>query len=242
MNPSFPFEKIENRKKSTEIAAQILKAIRNNFYKPGEKLPPESKLAEDTGTSRSSVREALSALQIAGIIKSKAGDGTYVCGWGENAGLQLQVLFILEESESPFEAWEIRELIETYSARLAAEKVTSKHLAKLKQILTLMKEKLEADDYEGYLEMNRSFHLAISEVTENLLLKKIITYLLNILKQKLTHEISIEYVKEDPKRTIKEHEDIILAIRKADKDLAAQKVKKHFQEMERYFRERYLRS
>ncbi|MDR7465382.1 MAG: GntR family transcriptional regulator, partial [Armatimonadota bacterium] len=73
-----PFQRILTKKKSTHVAEQILQAIMSGQYRVGDRLPPERVLAEEMGVSRPSVREALSALQIVGVVASRVGDGTYV--------------------------------------------------------------------------------------------------------------------------------------------------------------------
>lgn len=76
--PDMQFEEIGNKKKSIQIATQILTAIGNGRVQAGDRLPPEEEIARMTGTSRPSVREALGALQIVGVLETKAGSGTFV--------------------------------------------------------------------------------------------------------------------------------------------------------------------
>jgi len=66
--------KIQTKKKSTYIADQIIRAVQKGIYKVGDKLPSERQIVKKTGVSRPSVREALSALQIVGLVESKSGD------------------------------------------------------------------------------------------------------------------------------------------------------------------------
>ena len=73
-----PFVKVRTKKKSDCIAEQILTAIHGGIYQMGDKLPSEQEMAEKTGTSRASVREALSALRLAGIVESITGNGIYI--------------------------------------------------------------------------------------------------------------------------------------------------------------------
>ena len=57
---------------------QIRNLIKEGKLKPGDKLPPEQMLAKNFGTSRPSVREALSALEILGITESRGGKGNFI--------------------------------------------------------------------------------------------------------------------------------------------------------------------
>ncbi|MBI3998745.1 MAG: FadR family transcriptional regulator, partial [Armatimonadetes bacterium] len=72
------FQRIATKRKSALVAEQLIEAIRSNVYRVGSRLPPERVIAEQMGVSRPSVREALSALQLAGVLESRPGDGTYV--------------------------------------------------------------------------------------------------------------------------------------------------------------------
>jgi GntR family transcriptional repressor for pyruvate dehydrogenase complex len=111
------FQKIATKRKSVRVAEQITEAIRKNVYNTGDRLPPERLIAEQMGVSRPSVREALSALQIAGVLESRAGDGTYVVS---RADRQDAGILLLEEEESPVEALEARRVIERAIAQAAA--------------------------------------------------------------------------------------------------------------------------
>ena len=72
------FKKLEHKKKREYVASQIMEAIRNGTFKVGDKLPSEQAMAESIGVSRPSIREALGALRIVGIIETINGVGTVV--------------------------------------------------------------------------------------------------------------------------------------------------------------------
>ncbi len=72
------FHPVKIQKVSDQIAAQIRSSILTGEFSPGEKLPPERKLADMFGVSRSSVREALNMLASAGLVMSSQGGGTVV--------------------------------------------------------------------------------------------------------------------------------------------------------------------
>ena len=62
-----------------KVVKQVRDLIKEGRFKPGDKLPPEQVLAEEFGTSRPSVREALSHLEILGITESRGGRGKSTC-------------------------------------------------------------------------------------------------------------------------------------------------------------------
>ncbi len=72
------FKKLEYKKIREYVASQIMEAIRNGEFKVGDKLPSEQAMAESIGVSRPSIREALGALRIVGIIETVNGVGTVV--------------------------------------------------------------------------------------------------------------------------------------------------------------------
>ena len=94
------FEKVAQtrfKSKGAIIAEQILEQIKSGEYQAGSKLPPERVIAEQMGVSRPSVREAVSALHIVGVLESRPGDGTYISETLAIDDLILRVQNILEE-------------------------------------------------------------------------------------------------------------------------------------------------
>jgi len=106
-----------------KIVEQVLDLIKEGKLKPGDKLPPEQVLAENFGTSRPSVREALSALEILGITESRGGKGNFIKDTPRSP-LYEQEVMELEKEESPFEILEARKAVEIEIAELAGKKAT----------------------------------------------------------------------------------------------------------------------
>src|SRR5438034_11600799 len=77
-----PFQSIEPRRLYRQIAEQIRALIRSGEFVAGSRLPPERDLAKQLGVSRPSVREALIALEVEGLVEVKIGSGIYVLGSG----------------------------------------------------------------------------------------------------------------------------------------------------------------
>jgi len=114
------FEKLTQtrfKKKSSFIADQILRLINSGRYKVGTKLPSERIITEQMGVSRPSLREAISALQIVGILETRPGDGTYVSAPAATEDLMRQALTVLEEHDSPFENMQARKAMEIGAAQ-----------------------------------------------------------------------------------------------------------------------------
>src|SRR5438552_16002203 len=73
-----PFHSIEPRRLYRQIADQIRGLIKSGEFPAGSRLPPERDLARQLGVSRPSVREALIALEVEGMVEVRIGSGIYV--------------------------------------------------------------------------------------------------------------------------------------------------------------------
>ncbi len=232
---STSFERIKGtgtKKKSTHVAEQIIEAISRGEYRVGDRLPPERKIAEEMGVSRVPVREALSALQIVGIIESVIGEGTYIRRSVESTLVRSQALSLLEENESPFEAYRARKIFEAAIIDTAVDQANHEDLTKIQDILKRMDEAVNEKDFDGYFKANRDFHLAIAQATNNSLIKKIIDYLLSILDQQIWKEAAQKHFTdyEHIKEYLHRHHRIFSAIKDKDKARARIEIESHFDE------------
>ncbi len=231
-----PFKKIEVKRKSTYVAEQIMEAIKSGIYRIGDKLPPEREIAEKTGVSRPSVREALAALQIVGIIESRPGDGTYIRNGIGDTHIRSQVLSMLERKESPFEALEARKILEEGVARVAARKATPEDLEEMKKILEMAQEAGEDLDVEKFEKADRDFHLAIVKATNNHLVEIALSPFIDVMREELWKKIKESFLnKERIKKTLDEHRRIFKAIKNKDEELAAKEMVYHLCSSEKRF-------
>src|SRR6186713_1364801 len=112
-----PFQSIEPRRLYRQIADQIRELIRAGEFVAGARLPPERDLAKQLGVSRPSVREALIALEVEGLVEVRIGSGIYVQPGNEDAGAEKSH----EAEAGPFELLRARYVIESECAALAAK-------------------------------------------------------------------------------------------------------------------------
>lgn len=161
------FQKIKPKKVSDEIFEQIKNHILSGKLKPGEKLPPERELAINLGVSRPSLREALQKLEAKGFLEQVQGDGTYVKSVTADSFDSFLEEFAKKEN-AIFDLMEIRRILETWAAYVAAERATESEIKQLQEYLNEMK---EAKDYGeiGYIS-DANFHSTISYATHNVLL------------------------------------------------------------------------
>lgn len=124
-------------------------------------------LAKQFGTSRPSVREALSALEILGITESRGGRGNFIKDTPRSP-LYEQEVMELEEEESPFEMLEARKAVEIEIADLAAKKATKEDIDAISESLNKMKDALS--NIPEMMEFDREFHMNIAKAAHNNLL------------------------------------------------------------------------
>src|SRR5690606_25405214 len=128
---------IPQKKKIYEIIVEKIEAffLRGDL-KPGEKLPPERELAKRFGVSRNSVREALQALETSGAIEIRQGGGSYI-KTSEVHLLSTKLSKTVLEAETHLldEMLELRRLLESEAASLAAQRASPDDLKKM--LLTL---------------------------------------------------------------------------------------------------------
>src|SRR6516164_4645395 len=128
-----PFQSIEPRRLYRQIADQIRGLIRSGEYAAGARLPPERDLAKQLGVSRPSVREALIALEVEGMVEVRIGSGIYVLAGGSEHPRTEP-----EAAAGPFELLRARYVIESECAALAAKSAKKTQLQAIADALAEM--------------------------------------------------------------------------------------------------------
>lgn len=136
----------------------LLDLIVNRTLKPGQHLV-EIDLAEHLGVSRQPVREALQRLQTEGWVDLRPAQGAFVHNPTEEEADQLL---------------SVRSVLESHSARLAAERVTPEQLERLRELQARGVEALEAQDVERMVAANAALHGFITELSGNAVLAEMI--------------------------------------------------------------------
>lgn len=224
-----PFAKYKS--KGAIIAEQILKNIESGEYAAGSKLPAERMISEQMGVSRPSVREAISALQIIGIIESRPGDGNYVAELLDFGGLSFQLKNIFDESDSPYEILQARRVFETGAVRLAIEEATDEEIQKITDIWNEKYKLGRSGDYRGYTQMGNELHLSIAKASKNRIVITVIERLLDITDQPLWPRMRELYLEKNPtqvEQTLNIHNRLIKAVQERNSYEAILVVEEHF--------------
>lgn len=205
--------------------------IKTGVYLPGSKLPPERVIAEQMEVSRPSVREAISALQIAGILESRPGEGTYLTPNPISENPMQNALAVLEESDSPFEVLQTRKALEIGVVHLAIKVANEDDIRNIKQAWASNYEQAREGNYEGFIRHGRDFHLAIALATGSRAIVGLTDGLLKMAHQPLWVYMREQYYRQDGSRIepmIKLHADIVKAIEERDSQRAIRLVEEHF--------------
>jgi GntR family transcriptional regulator, transcriptional repressor for pyruvate dehydrogenase complex len=165
-----PFQSIEPRRLYRQIADQIRTLIRSGEFVAGARLPPERDLARQLGVSRPSVREALIALEVEGLVEVRIGSGIYVLGpsvraEGDDAAAGGTEAGAMEATAGPFELMRARYTIESECAALAAKSAKRGQISAIEDALAMMERDFAHDAQP--IAGDRLFHLRIAEATGN---------------------------------------------------------------------------
>lgn len=121
-----------NTKVYLEIVKQLREMITIGGLKTGDKIPSERELSERLNFGRSSVREALRALELLGLIETRRGEGTFIRDFRGNHLVQLLSTFILQDEKAKRDVFETKNFIEMDCLRLALQKIDDNNIENLK--------------------------------------------------------------------------------------------------------------
>lgn len=212
------------------IISQIRELISSGAVKPGEKLPPERKLAEHLGVSRGQIREAINKLQFYGIVKVQPQSGTTVTGIGI-AALEGLITDILKIEKSDFKSLvDTRILLEKEAARLAALNRTKDDLAQLSSALKDYEKKLS--ETNEAVEEDLLFHIKIAESSKNNVLKSLMMIITpDIVKNFIQFKVCSA---SNNNRMISEHKEILEMIKMQDAEGAVRAMENHLSEIKSF--------
>ena len=209
------------------VAERIQELIRRQGIAAGTRLPPERELVAWLQVSRASLREALIALELGGVVEVRGGSGVYVNQH------QASPAVVPEAGPGPFEVLSARSVIETEVAAMAAKNASG---AALDAILAAMLEMERShEDRSSNEQADRNFHLAIARASGNAALVGVIDYLWR-QRSNLWHRLKEHYRTEElRKTTLLDHRAIFDAIAAHDPAGARKAMRTHLQRVSRTF-------
>ena len=150
-----------------EVANHIQDRIRSEQWQAGDRLPAEAELAQEFDVSRSTVREAVRSLQLAGILRSRAGSGTFVAESAPMILLTRELASIMSDPDHLQDLVRARYVLEPQLAALAAKHATEEEKQSLMQIVDRMSQK---SDRFSLMSLGHQFHMELAVMSHNLVL------------------------------------------------------------------------
>ena len=223
-----PFEALDSRRLYAQIADQVATLIATGEYQPGDQLPSERELAERLGVSRPTVREAMIALEVRGLIEIRVGVGIFV---------RAQQLPGTEQVHAPrhtaLEVIEARLLFEPQVAALAAERRSAADLRTLRGHLRQLQ--LAYDQGHWSNRADRAIHETIARTSGNQVLADLVQALFKDSDEAVALKFD-EHLSQMPQvraSSFDDHRQIVEALARRDPDAARQTMHDHLASVQR---------
>jgi GntR family transcriptional repressor for pyruvate dehydrogenase complex len=216
-----------------EAILKIKEMILSGELGPGDRLPPEKELSERLGLSRSSMREAVKALEVIRVLDVRRGDGTYVTSLEPRLLLEAMSFVVdLHDDSSILELFAVRRILEPAAVALASGRMTDAVVSGLRAQIASVD---HSTDVEGLVAHDLDFHRAIVDAAGNSYLASLIESLSsNTVRARiwrgLTQENSVG-------RTLAEHRAIVDALERGDAELAQALTVVHISGVEQWLRD-----
>lgn len=204
-----------------QVAERLREFIDAQQLKPGDRLMSERELAERLGVSRTSVRQALTALRVLGLVEIRHGEGVYLLRSPRDLIPSLAAEIAGSEVDHPM-IWEVREAIEVQAARLAARRRGDADLDEMRAALDAMAGEI-ADGGDG-IEGDRRFHRAIAEAAHNPLLRQLTEQLADVIDRTSAASLTLAG---RPPISLDAHRAILAAVEQGDEGAAAEEMRRH---------------
>jgi GntR family transcriptional activator of glc operon len=207
--------KVEITRNVADFVAERIEAlIVDGVLRPGQALPSERRLTVKLDASRAALREGLKLLRARGIIETKHGSGSYVAVLTSQQALTPMMHLLGTQPRTLYDLFEVREMLEAESARLAALRGTKADFA---MITRRYEEMLAANDSDATesarARLDYAFHIAICEASHNPVLVHTLSSLTDLLLSSVFASVNNLYHRAAEKRLIdKQHTQLYKAV------------------------------
>ncbi|MCW4461928.1 FadR family transcriptional regulator [Sphingomonas sp. BT-65] len=200
-----------------KIVQAIVADIANGVFPVGTRLPAERDLTERFAVSRPTIREAMIALEMQGLVEARKGSGVFVLASSTvNGDRELDI--------GAFEITEARRLLEGEVAAVAATEIDEAQLAELRMLLVQM----EQEDTAAAEEADRRFHIAIAEATGNAVIIAAVTDFWDMrFRSPLAREVLVKAGSLGTESRLSEHGRILNALEARSPDGARNAMRDH---------------
>jgi DNA-binding FadR family transcriptional regulator len=214
-------EKPETGRLYERVARDLATKIGQSAYGIGQRLPSERDLAQTYAVSRPTVREAIIALELDGLVEVRLGSGVYVTAKRPRGGKASEM------DIGPFELLEARRAIESEACALAALRITDEELDQLKDLVAEMQAE-NARDVVMSEDADRRFHMLIASSTQNSAMIAAVQMLWDARARSPQYKLlSAKALAAGVAPRIDEHAEILSALRSRSPDIARQAMRTH---------------
>jgi DNA-binding FadR family transcriptional regulator len=216
------------RRRYLDVAEYILGTVAAGMITRGDRLPNERELSARCGVSRSSVREALLALELGGVIEGRPGSGWYVTG----AGLSPSTPVTPRLDSSPRDLLEARRIVEPPAAQQSAWRIAGRDVQRL-AVLIDEAENLSAALPDGsphaFVRLNLAFHREVAQLCGNHILASVTSHLVDANEHPLWLLVDSIVVRSPRVRAaqLEEHRAILAALAEHRGEDAARAMSAH---------------
>ena len=204
-----------------QVVSQIQTWIAENGVGVGDRLPPERELATRLGVSRATISQALVAMEVAGMVSVRHGDGVILM---EPAGSTKVINALRQHAQQIPEIIEAREALETKLAALAAHRRTEQDLAAIDHALEVMERDIRAGG-RG-VEGDELFHAAVTAAGHSRLLAKLMVEISDLIRETRIESLAQP---DRPLNSLHGHRKVADAIRAGDADAAVEAMQAHIE-------------
>ena len=217
-----------------QTADKIRVLVKSRGYEPGVRLPSERELAELLNVSRPTLREALIALEVEGVVQIRMGSGVYLSRDNRTKTTSPKHKAKLKSDLSPFQLIEARRLVESEIAALAAVSRTPEQVDQLRETVKDMEDRFKTG--ESPLVADHKFHVLLAQASGNQVMASLVAQLFAARLGVLFSRLSTYFDTGNSWReAIDEHKVIIKAIQAQDPDAARQAMRTHMDAAYRRF-------
>lgn len=215
---------IRSMRLSQVAVDQITLLIEDGRLGINDPLPSERQLIQQLGVSRASVREALRILEAQGLIRVRPGKGAIVISKGSYEVVPVLQAWLAEHYDEVLDVVEVRDLLESQAAYLAARNSSDEIIRELREALDEMLRSIERNDQVQVTNVDREFHRLLYQASGNGFLKMLGD---GIVASLYGPRYSILRIPQRAEQSVREHEEILEAITEGDGDRARAAVQKH---------------
>jgi len=203
---------IKTKKIYEQIVDQIGILVADGQLKPGDRLPSERELVERFQVSRASIREAISALEMMGLIEVRSGEGSYIRQVNIDSVVAPLAWMLFIEKDTDLELYEVRKILEVQAAGVAAERAEVDEIRDMYEALEAMRVDLEIGGLGE--KADHHFHFSVARATHNKILIRLMNTISDTMEKTLKSSRSRLYEDKDtPMRLYQEHCSLYEAIK-----------------------------